>query len=27
VNWRCYRYRLFEVMVPIRNMIWYAQPS
>jgi type IV pilus assembly protein PilW len=26
-DWRCYRYRLFEVMVPIRNMIWFAQPS
>jgi type IV pilus assembly protein PilW len=27
VNWRCYRYRTFEVMVPIRNMVWFAQPG
>ena len=26
-NWKCYRYRLFEVTVPLRNMVWYAQPS
>lgn len=26
-NWRCYRYRVFEVTVPIRNMIWWPQPA
>ena len=26
-NWKCYRYRLFEVTVPLRNMVWYAEPS
>ena len=26
-NWKCYRYRLFEVVVPLRNMVWFAQPS
>lgn len=26
-NWQCYRYRLFEVTVPLRNMVWFAQPS
>lgn len=26
-NWQCYRYRLFEVVVPLRNMMWFAQPS
>ena len=25
VNWRCYRYRTFEVLVPIRNMVWFPQ--
>ncbi|MDH5265794.1 MAG: PilW family protein [Betaproteobacteria bacterium] len=24
-NWKCYRYRTFEVMVPIRNMVWFPQ--
>ena len=24
-NWKCYRYRTFEVMVPIRNMLWFPQ--
>lgn len=23
VNWKCYRYRTFEVMVPVRNMVWF----
>lgn len=27
LNWRCYRYRTFEVMVPIRNMVWFPQNS
>jgi len=22
-EWRCYRYRTFEVVVPIRNMVWF----
>ena len=22
-DWQCYRYRIFEVMVPIRNMVWF----
>ncbi len=22
-KWKCYRYRTFEVMVPIRNMVWF----
>jgi type IV pilus assembly protein PilW len=26
-NWQCYRYRLFEVTVPLRNMVWFALPS
>ena len=21
-NWQCYRYRVFETTVPLRNMIW-----
>jgi type IV pilus assembly protein PilW len=21
-NWMCYRYRVFETTVPLRNMIW-----
>jgi type IV pilus assembly protein PilW len=25
-NWRCYRYRTFEVMVPLRNMVWFPNP-
>ncbi len=24
-EWRCYRYRTYEVVVPIRNMIWFPQ--
>lgn len=23
-NWKCYRYRTFEVVVPVRNMVWFA---
>jgi type IV pilus assembly protein PilW len=26
-DWRCYRYRTFEVVVPIRNMVWFPQPA
>lgn len=26
-DWRCYRYRVFEVTVPLRNMVWFAQPA
>ncbi len=26
-NWQCYRYRTFEVMVPIRNMVWFPQAA
>jgi type IV pilus assembly protein PilW len=26
-DWRCFRYRVFEVTVPLRNMIWFAQPA
>ncbi|MBL0142681.1 MAG: PilW family protein [Betaproteobacteria bacterium] len=26
-EWRCYRYRTFEVVVPLRNMVWFAQPT
>lgn len=26
-NWRCYRYRTFEVMVPLRNMVWFPTPA
>jgi type IV pilus assembly protein PilW len=26
-EWGCYRYRSFEVVVPIRNMMWFPQPS
>ncbi len=26
-DWRCFRYRTFEVNVPLRNMVWFAQPS
>ncbi|HRE13211.1 MAG TPA: PilW family protein [Usitatibacteraceae bacterium] len=24
-EWRCYRYRAFEVVVPLRNMVWFPQ--
>lgn len=24
-EWRCYRYRTFEVVVPLRNMVWFPQ--
>jgi type IV pilus assembly protein PilW len=24
-DWRCFRYRPFEVIVPIRNMVWFPQ--
>jgi type IV pilus assembly protein PilW len=26
-SWKCYRYRLFEVVVPLRNMVWFALPA
>jgi type IV pilus assembly protein PilW len=26
-NWGCYRYRVFEVTVPIRNMAWFADET
>lgn len=26
-NWRCYRYRVFEMTAPLRNMLWFAQPT
>lgn len=26
-DWRCFRYRTFEVNVPLRNMVWFAQPN
>jgi len=26
-NWQCFRYRTFEVMVPLRNMVWFPQPA
>lgn len=26
-NWQCYRYRLFEVTVPLRNVLWFATPA
>jgi len=26
-EWRCYRYRTFEVVVPIRNMVWFPLAS
>jgi len=25
VDWTCYRYRIFETLVPLRNQIW-TQP-
>jgi len=24
-EWMCYRYRTFEVVVPIRNMVWFPK--
>ena len=24
-NWRCYRYRVFETVIPVRNQIWVPQ--
>ena len=24
-SWQCYRYRLFETQVPVRNLIWFPQ--
>lgn len=27
VEWGCYRYRAFEVVVPLRNMVWFPQPA
>jgi type IV pilus assembly protein PilW len=26
-DWKCYRYKTFELVVPLRNMLWYADPS
>ena len=26
VDWKCYRYRIFETMVPIRNSGWRPTP-
>lgn len=26
-DWRCFRYRAYEVVVPLRNMVWFPQPS
>jgi type IV pilus assembly protein PilW len=26
-NWKCYRYKVFELVVPIRNMMWYPDPN
>lgn len=26
-NWKCYRYRTFEEIVPIRNFIWFPDPN
>ncbi len=26
-DWKCYRYRVFEVTVPIRNLIWLPLPA
>ena len=25
VNWKCYRYRVFEAVIPVRNQIWVPQ--
>jgi type IV pilus assembly protein PilW len=26
-DWRCYRYRTFETVVPIRNFMWFPDPN
>ncbi len=26
-KWQCYRYRKFEAVVPIRNLLWYPDPN
>lgn len=26
-DWRCYRYKTFELVVPLRNLLWYADPD
>ena len=26
-DWQCYRYKTFETVVPIRNLLWYPDPS
>ena len=26
-NWKCYRYKTFEAVVPIRNLLWYPDPN
>ncbi len=26
-EWRCYRYKVFELMMPLRNMLWFADPD
>jgi type IV pilus assembly protein PilW len=27
LDWRCYRYRVFEIVVPIRNLMWFPDPT
>lgn len=26
-DWMCFRYKVFELVVPIRNLMWYADPA
>ena len=26
-DWKCYRYRKFEAVVPIRNLLWFPDPN
>jgi type IV pilus assembly protein PilW len=26
-DWKCYRYRTFEAVVPIRNLMWFPDPN
>jgi type IV pilus assembly protein PilW len=26
-NWMCYRYRVFDVTVPLRNLMWFPDPN
>jgi type IV pilus assembly protein PilW len=26
-DWGCYRYKVFELMIPLRNMLWFADPD